>query len=222
MLAIGAAVRLTSPGPVLFLQKRMGRHGQAFTILKFRTLIHLAETAHDPNAATHHRCLTPIGPFLRRWKLDELPQLANILAGDMSLIGPRPKLPEYVTLELFCRPGITGMATIVFAREERFLARVAKEHLNAYIHAVVLPAKRQLDVEYMARATFLSDLSLLINTLLRRWDTDALEKISGLPGFATEPSRTPSRVFPPAPAVERKPLGQGADRPVAAEQVSAF
>lgn len=94
--------------------------------------------------------------------------------------------------------------------------------MNAYIHAVVLPAKRQLDAEYMARATFLSDLSLLINTLLRRWDTDALEKISALPGFATEPSRTPSRVFPPAPAVERKPIGQGADRPIAAGQVSAF
>ena len=89
----------------------------------------------------------------------------------MSMVGPRPKLPEYVTLELLCRPGITGMATIVFAREERILARVAKEHLNAYIHAVVLPAKRQLDVEYMARATFLSDLCLLVSTLLRRWDT---------------------------------------------------
>jgi lipopolysaccharide/colanic/teichoic acid biosynthesis glycosyltransferase len=171
MLAIAAAVRFTSPGPVLFLQKRMGRHGRAFTILKFRTLIHAAETAHDPNAATHQQCLTPIGPFLRRWKLDELPQLANVLAGHMSLVGPRPKLPEYVTLELPCRPGITGMATIVFAREERVLASVAKEHLNAYIHTVVLPAKWQLDAEYMARATFVSDLCLLVSTLLRRWDT---------------------------------------------------
>jgi lipopolysaccharide/colanic/teichoic acid biosynthesis glycosyltransferase len=190
MLAVAAAVRLTSPGPVLFLQKRMGRHGQAFTILKFRTLIHLAETAHDPNAAIHHQCLTPIGPSLRRWKLDELPQLANVLGGHMSLVGP--KLPEYVTLELPCRPGITGMATIVFAREEKILARVAKEHLNAYIHAVVLPVKRQLDAEYMARATFLSDLSLLVNTLLRRWDTAALEEISGFPDFATEHEGTAS------------------------------
>ena len=131
----------------------------------------------------------------------------------MSLVGPRPKLPEYVIFELPCRPGITGMATIVFAREERILARVAKEHLNAYIHAVVLPAKRQLDAEYMARATFLSDLSLLVNTLLRRWDTATLEKISGLPGFATEPSKDPiASVFPPAPAVERRPIAQGADR----------
>ncbi len=214
MLAIAAAVRLTSPGPVLFLQKRMGRYGRTFTILKFRTLIHVAETAHDPNAATHHQCLTPIGRFLRRWKLDELPQLANVLAGHMSLVGPRPKMPEYVILELPCRPGITGMATIVFACEERILARVAKEHLNAYIHAVVLPAKRQLDAEYMARATFLSDLRLLVNTLLRRWDTAALEEISGLPDFATEHEGTASRAFPPAPAIARRPIAQSADRPV--------
>jgi len=185
-------VRVTSRGPVLFLQKRMGRYGRTFTILKFRTLIHLTEMAHDPNAATHHKCLTPIGAFLRRWKLDELPQLANVLGGRMSLVGPRPKLPEYETLELPCRPGVTGMATTVFAREERILARVAKEHLNAYIHAVVLPVKRQLDAEYMARATFLSDLRLLGNTLLRRWDTVALEEISSFPDFATEHEGTAS------------------------------
>ncbi len=205
MLAIAAAVRLTSPGPVLFRQKRMGRYGRAFTILKFRTLIHAAEMVHDPNAATHHRCHTPIGRFLRRWKLDELPQLANVLGGQMSLVGPRPKLPEYVTLALPCRPGVTGMATIVFACEERILARVAKEHLEAYIHAVVLPAKRQLDAEYMARATFLSDLRLLVNTLLRRWDTAALKEICGLPEFATGRERTASRAFPCAPAIACRP-----------------
>ena len=125
--------------------------------------------------------------------------------GHMSLVGPRPKLPEYVTFELPCRPGITGMATIVFACEERILARVAKEHLNAYIHAVVLPAKQQLDAEYMARATFLSDLRLLVNTLLRRWNTAALEEISGLPDFATEHEGTASQAFPPAPAIARRP-----------------
>ena len=81
VLMVAASVRFTSPGPVLFVQKRMGRHGQAFTILKFRTIIHVSETAHDPNTATHHHCLTPIGLFLRRWKLDELPQLANVLPG---------------------------------------------------------------------------------------------------------------------------------------------
>ena len=222
LLVIAAAVRVTSPGPVLFLQKRMGRYGRTFTILKFRTLIHIAEMVHDPNAATHHQCLTSIGRFLRRWKLDELPQLANVLAGQMSLVGPRPKLPEYVIFGLPCRPGITGMATIVFAREERILARVAKEHLNAYIHAVVLPAKQQMDAEYMARATFLSDLRLLVNTLLRRWNTAALEEISGLPDFATEHEGIAARAFPPAPAIARGPIAQSADRSVAAEHASAF
>jgi lipopolysaccharide/colanic/teichoic acid biosynthesis glycosyltransferase len=212
---------VTSPGPVLFLQKRMGRYGRTFTILKFRTLIHIAE-AHDPNAATHHQCLTPIGSFLRRWKLDELPQLGNVLAGHMSLVGPRPKLPEYVTFPLPCRPGVTGMATTVFAREERILARVAKAHLNAYIHAVVLPAKRRLDAEYMARATLRSDLCILVNTLLRRWDNAALKEIFGLPDFAKVHEETASRAFPWAPSIARRPIAQSADRPVAAEQVSAF
>ncbi len=205
MLAIAAAVRLTSPGPVLFRQKRMGRYGRTFTILKFRTLIHAAEMVHDPNAATHHQCHTPIGRFLRRSKLDELPQLANVLGGHMSLVGPRPKLPEYVTLALPCRPGVTGMATIVFACEERILARVAKEQLDAYIHAVVLPAKQQLDAEYMARATFLSDLRLLVNTLLCRWDSVALKEICGLPEFATGREKTASRAFPCAPVVVCRP-----------------
>ncbi len=222
MLAIAAAVRVTSPGPVLFLQKRMGRYGRTFTILKFRTLIHLTEMAHDPNAATHHRCLTPIGAFLRRWKLDELPQLANVLGGHMSLVGPRPKLPEYETLDLPCRPGVTGMATTVFAREERVLARVAKEHLNGYVHAVVLPAKRRLDAEYMARATLRSDLCILVNSLLRRWDTAALKEISGLPDFAPGHEGTASRAFPWVPAIARRPIAQSADRPVAAELGSAF
>jgi lipopolysaccharide/colanic/teichoic acid biosynthesis glycosyltransferase len=222
MLAIAAAVRLTSPGPVLFLQKRMSRYGRTFTILKFRTMVHVAGAAHHPITTSNNQRFTPIGPFLRRWKLDELPQLANVLGGHMSLVGPRPKLPEYVTLELPCRPGITGMATIVFAREEKILVRVAKEHLDAYIHAVVLPAKQQLDVEYMARATFLSDLRLLVNTLLRRWDTAALEKISGLADFATGHEGTGWRAFPPAPASARRLIAQSADRPVTAEQASAF
>lgn len=204
MMAIAVAVRVTSPGPVLFLQKRMGRRGQAFTILKFRTLIHAIETAHDANAAMHHQCLTPIGGFLRRWKLDELPQFANVLAGQMSLVGPRPKLPEYVTRELPCRPGITGMATIVFAREEKILVQIAKEHLSVYIHAVVLPAKQQLDAEYMSGATFLSDLSILVNTLLCRWDTAVLEKISGLPGKELAGTRSRAHHYSGFPVAVRQ------------------
>ncbi len=222
LLALAAAVRLTSSGPALFLQKRMGRYGRTFTMLKFRTMVHVAGAAHHPITTSNNQRFTPIGPFLRRWKLDELPQLTNVLLGHMSLVGPRPKMPEHAIFDLSCRPGITGMATNVFAREETILACVPKDRLDAYFHAVSLPAKQQLDVEYMARATFLSDLRLLVNTLLRRWNTAALEEISGLPDFATGHEGTASRAFPPAPASARRLIAQSVDRPVAAERASAF
>lgn len=181
MLAITAAVRLTSRGPVLFLQERVGYQGRAFTILKFRTMNDMAAEAHHPIAISDNQRLTLIGPFLRRWKLDEVPQLINVLVGHMSLVGPRPKLREFVIFDLPCRPGITGMATIAFACEEKFLSRLPKDQLDAYTHFAVLPAKQRLDCDYMARATFLSDLRLIFNTLLHRWGTEGL---SSLPDVA--------------------------------------
>jgi lipopolysaccharide/colanic/teichoic acid biosynthesis glycosyltransferase len=174
-LLIGLAVRLTSSGPVLFLQRRMGRHGRTFTIVKFRTLEHCDQRVHNSVTTADNQRFTPVGPFLRRWKLDELPQLWNVLKGDMSLVGARPKLPEHQIGELQCRPGITGAATLAFAREESFLARLPKHNLDQYYHQRILPAKHQLDAEYMSRATFLSDLKLLFDTVLRRWDTSIME-----------------------------------------------
>jgi lipopolysaccharide/colanic/teichoic acid biosynthesis glycosyltransferase len=173
-LVIGLAVRLTSSGPVLFMQKRMGRHGREFIIVKFRTLVHCEDRAHHAVTTADNQRFTPIGPFLRRWKLDELPQLWNVLKGDMSLVGARPKLPEHQIGQLQCRPGITGAATIAFAREENFLARLPKHDLNDYYFEKILPAKHQIDVDYMARATFFSDFKLLIDTVLRRWDTSVM------------------------------------------------
>ena len=174
-LLIGLAVRLTSPGPVLFLQKRMGRHGREFTILKFRTMIHTAHRTHQPVTTSGNQLFTPVGPFLRRWKLDEIPQLFNVLAGHMSLVGPRPKLPEHAISNVPCRAGITGAATIAFAREESILDRIPKSHLDSFYHSVVLPAKHKLDEEYMARATFSSDLKLIVDSVLRHWDTKIIE-----------------------------------------------
>lgn len=176
LLAIALAVRLTSFGPVLFLQERVGLHGRIFTILKFRTMVHATDKAHHAVTTVDNQRFTSIGPFLRRWKLDELPQLLNVLAGDMSLIGPRPKMQEHVHYNLPCRPGITGAATNAFAREEAILNDLPKDHLDAYYHKVVLPAKRQLDVEYMTRATFRSDLKLIVDSVLRRWDVSAMER----------------------------------------------
>lgn len=176
-LAVGLAVRLTSPGPVLFLQRRMGRYGRNFTILKFRTMIDCSDKAHQPVTTSGNQRFTPVGPFLRRWKLDELPQLFNVLSGHMSLVGPRPKMPEHAVSNLSCRAGITGAATIAFAREEAILDRVPQHHLKAFYHSVVLPAKHQLDADYMARATFLSDFKIIVDSVLRHWDSTIMERL---------------------------------------------
>lgn len=173
-LIIGLAVRLTSPGPVLFLQKRTGMHRSNFTILKFRTMEHRENGARNTVTTAENQQFTPIGPLLRRWKLDELPQLLNVLRGDMSLVGPRPKLPEHHLGELKCRPGITGAATIAFAREEHFLASLPHHRLDHCYHSIVLPAKLRLDREYMAQATFLTDLKLIVDTVVRRWDSSEM------------------------------------------------
>jgi lipopolysaccharide/colanic/teichoic acid biosynthesis glycosyltransferase len=176
-ILIGLAVRITSWGPVLFMQKRMGRNGRTFTIVKFRTLEHCEDRSHHSVTTADNQRFTPVGPFLRRWKLDELPQLWNVLKGDMSLVGARPKLPQHQIGKLRCRPGITGAATIAFAREENYLARLPKHNLDEYYHERILPAKHRIDVEYMSRATFFSDLRLLFDTVLRRWDTTIMEKV---------------------------------------------
>jgi lipopolysaccharide/colanic/teichoic acid biosynthesis glycosyltransferase len=222
LLVIGLAVRLTSSGPVLFLQERMGRHGRAFTILKFRTMIHATDKAHHPVTTVGNQLFTPVGPFLRRWKLDELPQLLNVLWGDMSLVGPRPKMPEHLVSDFPCRPGITGAATIAFAREETILDRVPKDQLNAYYHKVVLPAKRRLDARYMARATFLSDLKLLVDSVLRRWDSSVMEGLLNTGAFEAEGRVPPSRSFSPEVVSIRVPIPPSVDRTAPTEQVVAF
>jgi lipopolysaccharide/colanic/teichoic acid biosynthesis glycosyltransferase len=176
-LVVGLAIRFTSRGPVLFLRKRTGRHSRTFTILKFRTMTHSDGSARNAVTTTENQRFTPVGPFLRRWKLDELPQLLNVLVGDMSLVGPRPKLPEHQIADLRCRPGITGAATIAFAREEQVLACLPGHHLEDYYLRIILPAKHRLDTEYMARATFSSDLKLIIDTILRRWDGAAMHRL---------------------------------------------
>ncbi len=177
---VGLAVRLTSRGPVLFLQKRTGLHRRNFTILKFRTMEHLENGARSKVTTAGNQQFTPVGCFLRRWKLDELPQVLNVLVGDMTLVGPRPKLPEHQLIELKCRPGITGAATIAFAREEQILARLPHDCVDEYYHSIILPAKLRLDREYMARATFLTDLKLIVDTISRRWDCSEIYELLDL------------------------------------------
>ncbi len=166
LLFIAVCVRLDSSGPIIFRQRRMGRYGNLFTIYKFRTMD--VKTPHRDFTVTKHgdRRITAIGSRLRRYKLDELPQLWNVLIGDMSLIGPRPKLPHHETLEMPFRPGLTGAATLVFRCEEEMLRQVPEEDLELFCVRRITPCKARLDSEYMQSATLMSDIKLLCRTAI--------------------------------------------------------
>jgi lipopolysaccharide/colanic/teichoic acid biosynthesis glycosyltransferase len=175
MALIAAVVTVTSRGPVLFRQKRVGENGRAIQLLKFRTMSHNGNDSGPGVTRRGDPRITPVGRFLRRCKLDELPQLLNVLRGDMSLVGPRPDLPEFhqaLAPEyrplLALRPGLTGSATLQFRNEEQLLAAVPEEEFIRHYVDTVLPQKAQLDLAYAERATFLSDLDILWRTLLTR------------------------------------------------------
>jgi lipopolysaccharide/colanic/teichoic acid biosynthesis glycosyltransferase len=181
-LAIAIAVRCSSQGPVLFLQKRVGRNGGLFTIVKFRTMVDLPHPRGMAITTIRDERFTKVGRLLRWWKLDELPQFLNVLRGDMSLVGPRPRVPEQQIAILCCRPGITSPATLAFAQEEYWLASIPPNQLEEYCRTVLLPLKHRLDSSYMAEATWLSDLRLIGCTVFRRWARDAKGEWATLPG----------------------------------------
>lgn len=167
MLVIAVLVKLTSPGPVLFRQLRLGRNGVPFEILKFRTMAYEREEAGPALTTSEDNRLTAIGRTLRKWKLDEFPQLINILRGEMSFVGPRPKLP-HLELQgagtLVVRPGVTGMATLAFRKEEVLLQGLSQEEIERFYLETIAPLKVQLDLVYMQRATLRSDLRLMLQT----------------------------------------------------------
>lgn len=180
-IAIAIAVRCSSRGPVFFLQERVGRNGDLFTIVKFRTMTISAGCCGMMITTVGDDRITKLGRHLRWWKLDELPQFVNVLRGDMSLVGPRPRVPEQQICILPCRPGITGPAALAFAQEEVFLAAIPPNQLEEYCRRVLLPLKHRLDCDYMAVATVLSDLRLLRQTLLRRWTRESTTTRIGFP-----------------------------------------
>jgi lipopolysaccharide/colanic/teichoic acid biosynthesis glycosyltransferase len=177
LLITAIAVKLSSRGPILFRQARMGEGQREFTIYKLRTMrVDNAGTGPTVTKAGDTR-LTSIGATLRRLKLDELPQLYNVLRGDMSLVGARPKVPLHQTYVLEHRPGITGASALAFRNEEQILYEVPHHALDAYQVHVLMPLKMQLDERYMRHATFSSDLKVMLDTLLGRGepvDTDSL------------------------------------------------
>ena len=169
MGVIALIVRLSSPGPALFRQTRVGREGKLFTVRKFRTM----STGHgDPSPVTVRgdSRITGVGRVLRRFKLDEYPQLWNVLVGEMSLVGPRPDVPGYCDkLEgearriLDLRPGITGPATIKYADEEEILA--AQADPVRYNDEIIFPDKVRLNLEYLENYSFRGDLGWIWKTL---------------------------------------------------------
>lgn len=171
LIAIGICIRLDSPGPVFFRQTRVGKNGKLFQILKFRTMVTDAErlglkitTGNDPRVT---RC----GKLLRKSKLDELAQLFNVLRGEMSLVGPRPEVPEYVehypehdkNRILSVPPGITDLASIEFRSENELLATRADPH-KVYIEEI-LPIKINYYLRYVEQRSLLGDLKIILKTL---------------------------------------------------------
>lgn len=174
MAAIAVAIKIGSPGPVFFRQERVGRDFRRFKILKFRTMVvdapklggQITQGNDDPR-------ITSIGKFLRKTKLDELPQLINVLRGEMSFVGPRPEVPRYVELFrndyaeiLRIRPGITDPASLKYRDEGAILAQAA-DHEAAYVEQI-LPDKIALAKEYVRSRTLTHDVVLLFRTVFGR------------------------------------------------------
>jgi lipopolysaccharide/colanic/teichoic acid biosynthesis glycosyltransferase len=175
LLVIAVAIWLDSPGPVFFRQVRIGRHGMPFRIHKFRTMRHDPLHSGPQITVGADARITRIGRFLRRSKLDELPQLVDVLRGRMSFVGPRPEVPRYVALYpaelrevvLSVRPGLTDLASIEF-RDEAALLTHAAEPEREYVE-VVMPKKLALAAQYVRTRTWGGDVRLILRTLGVLW-----------------------------------------------------
>lgn len=170
---IAVVVKASSPGPVFFRQKRVGRDGRLFTIIKFRTMV--ANDGSNTVTARNDNRITRAGLFLRKWKLDELPELFNVLAGDMSFVGPRPDVPGYADLLtgddrriLELRPGITGPASLKYYNEEELLASVGNP--KEYNDRVIFPDKVRINLDYLERYSLMLDLKIIMRTIFRKQD----------------------------------------------------
>ena len=171
-LVVAALIKLDSKGPVFFKQERMGKNFRPFYIYKFRSMVRDAPEKGAMISVTNDSRITWVGSVLRKTKVDELPQLINVLKGEMSLVGPRPEVPKYVQLfridyEEILRvpPGITDLASLKYRDEAAILAQ-SENPEEAYLKRV-LPDKIKLAKEYIRRSSFLFDLSLILRTPLR-------------------------------------------------------
>lgn len=160
-------------GPAFFIQKRVGRNGKLFEMYKFRSMT-MGHSGSSISVAGESR-ITPFGAILRKYKLDELPELWNVFIGDMSFVGPRPDVPGYADrLQgeerkiLRLRPGITGPASLKYANEEEILAKV--ENPQKYNDEVIFPNKVKINLDYYYNHTFMGDIKLIWNTIFRSYN----------------------------------------------------
>ena len=180
LLVVAVLVKVQMPGgPAFFTQTRIGRFGRPFNIYKFRTM----STDHGGNTISMagEARITKLGGKLRKYKLDELPELWNVLKGDMSFVGPRPDVPGYADMLhgddreiLELRPGITGPASLKYRNEEELLAKVANDGLDGftdpvkYNDEVIFPDKVRLNRYYLHHYSFMTDLKMILATVLGR------------------------------------------------------
>jgi lipopolysaccharide/colanic/teichoic acid biosynthesis glycosyltransferase len=171
-IIITLLIKIITPGPVFFSQYRTGQKGRLFKIYKFRTMI--LNHGGDSITIKNESRITPLGVVLRNYKLDELPELLNIVKGDMSFVGPRPDTPEYTMLLagedrkiLEIRPGITGPATLKYANEEELLASSGDP--KRYNDEVLWPDKVKINLNYYYNRSFAGDIALIFRTITRRF-----------------------------------------------------
>lgn len=169
MIVITFLIKLDSPGPVFYRGTRVGLNGKKFRIFKFRTMVEDAEKMGGPSTALHDRRLTRIGMFLRKYKLDELPQLINIVIGEMSFVGPRPQVEEYTKMYneaekmiLSVKPGLTDYASIKFINLDQILS---DEEVDEKYLREIEPEKNKLRIQYVKENSFLIDLKIFLMTL---------------------------------------------------------
>ncbi len=171
LMLTASLIKCSSPGPVLFKQERIGLNGQPFQIIKLRTMVVDAEKSGRQITVYDDPRITKVGKYLRKFKIDELPQLYNIFKGEMSLVGPRPEVSKYVEMYseqqlavLSVKPGITDYASIEFRNEDELLA-LSDNPEQVYIE-IIMPYKLKLGLKYIKDMSLITDLKILLFTLL--------------------------------------------------------
>ncbi len=167
---VGVAVKITSKGPVFYRQIRVGKNNKDFKIFKFRSMYVDADKKGLLTVGGKDNRITPVGYYIRKYKIDELAQLINVLLGDMSLVGPRPEVRKYVNMYnaeqmhvLDVRPGITDPASIKYKNENDILAK--QKNPEQYYINVIMPEKLKINLSYLAKRNFFSDIKMIFKTI---------------------------------------------------------